>query len=69
MIRPILIHPDPRLKKVCDPVKGVDDAVRALMDDMLQTMYHAPGIGLAAPQVGVLSRIGVMDCAKGEDEE
>jgi len=68
MIRPILIHPDPRLKKVCDPVKGVDDAVRALMADMLQTMYDAPGIGLAAPQVGVLSRILVMDCAKGEDE-
>jgi len=69
MIRPILIHPDPRLKKVCDPVKAVDDSVRALMDDMLQTMYHAPGIGLAAPQIGVLSRVVVMDCAKGEDEE
>jgi peptide deformylase len=69
MIRPILIHPDPRLKKVCDPVSEVDDALRVLMDDMLQTMYDAPGIGLAAPQVGVLSRVIVMDCAKGEDEE
>ena len=69
MIRPILIHPDPRLKKVCDPVKGVDDALRALMDDMLGTMYDAPGIGLAAPQVGILARGVVMDCAKGEDEE
>jgi peptide deformylase len=69
MIRPIIIHPDPRLKKVCDPVKAVDDSVRALMEDMLMTMYHAPGIGLAAPQVGVLSRVVVMDCAKGEDEE
>jgi peptide deformylase len=68
MIRPILIHPDPRLKKVCDPVPEVDDAVRALMEDMLQTMYDAPGIGLAAPQVGVTSRILVMDCAKGEAE-
>ena len=69
MIRPILIHPDPRLKKVCDPVPAVDDAVRALMADMLQTMYDAPGIGLAAPQVGVLSRVIVIDCAKGEDEK
>jgi len=69
MIRPILIHPDPRLKKACPPVTEVDDAVRALMADMLQTMYDAPGIGLAAPQIGVLIRVLVMDCAKGEDEE
>ena len=68
MIRPILIHPDPRLKKACAPVTGVDDAVRALMADLLQTMYDAPGIGLAAPQVGVLRRVLVIDCAKGEDE-
>jgi len=68
MIRSILIHPDPRLKKTCAPVPGVDDAVRALMADMLQTMYDAPGIGLAAPQVGVMSRVIVVDCAKGEDE-
>jgi peptide deformylase len=68
MIRPILIHPDPRLKKVCDPVREVDDAVRALMADLLQTMYDAPGIGLAAPQVGVLRQVLVIDCAKGEDE-
>ncbi|MEL6775405.1 MAG: peptide deformylase [Pseudomonadota bacterium] len=69
MIRPILIHPDPRLKKVCDPVSGVDDGVRTLMADMLDTMYEAPGIGLAAPQVGVNARVIVMDCAprKGED--
>jgi len=68
MIRPILIHPDPRLKKVCDPVPEVDAAVRSLMAEMLETMYEAPGIGLAAPQIGVLSRIVVMDCAKGDDE-
>ena len=67
MIRPILIHPDPRLKKVCAPVAGVGDDVRALMADLLQTMYDAPGIGLAAPQVGVLSRVIVIDCAKGEE--
>ncbi|MCH8166989.1 MAG: peptide deformylase [Proteobacteria bacterium] len=69
MIRPILIHPDPRLKKVCAPVAGVDAAVRALMADLLQTMYGAPGIGLAAPQVGVLSRVLVIDCNTGEDDE
>ena len=67
MIRPILIHPDPRLKKVCAPVPEVDDGVRKLMADMLETMYDAPGIGLAAPQLGVLSRVIVMDCAKRED--
>ena len=65
-LRPILIHPDPRLKKVCDPVREVDDAARKLIDDMLETMYHAPGVGLAAPQVGVLARIFVMDVAKDE---
>ena len=69
MIRPILLHPDPRLKKVCDPVAEVDDALRQLMSDLLETMYDAPGIGLAAPQVGALARVIVMDCAKGEDEE
>ncbi len=69
MIRPILIHPDPRLKRRAEPVERVDDDVRALMDDMLETMYHAPGIGLAAPQLGVGRRVIVMDCAKGEDEE
>ncbi len=66
-VRPILIHPDPRLRKVCEPVEVVDDAVRALADDMLETMYDAPGVGLAAPQIGVLRRILVMDCA-GKDE-
>ena len=69
MLRPILIHPDPRLKKVCDPVPAVDEGVRALARDMFDTMYHAPGIGLAAPQVGVNARLIVMDCAKREDEE
>jgi peptide deformylase len=66
-LRPILIHPDPRLRKVADPVTGVDATVRALADDMLATMYDAPGIGLAAPQIGVMKRVFVMDCA-GKDE-
>ena len=68
MKRPILIHPDPRLKKVCTPVPDLSDDLRALAEDMLETMYDAPGIGLAAPQVGDLSRLIVMDCAKDENE-
>lgn len=66
-IRPILLHPDPRLKKVAAPVDEVTDTVRKLAEDMLQTMYDAPGIGLAAPQVGVSQRLLVMDCVKEED--
>jgi peptide deformylase len=65
---PILTAPDPLLKKISTPVKQVDDEVRRLMDDMLETMYHAPGIGLAAPQVGQLKRVIVLDLAR-EDEE
>ena len=67
MKRPILIHPDPRLKKVCAPVADISDSLRKLGDDMLETMYDAPGIGLAAPQIGVLDRVIVMDCVR-EDE-
>lgn len=65
---PILTAPDPRLKKIAKPVAAVDETVRKLMDDMLETMYQAPGIGLAAPQVGVLQRVIVLDLAR-EDEE
>lgn len=68
-IRPILIHPDPRLKKRADEVTEFDDALRVLGDDMLDTMYDAPGIGLAAPQIGVMARVFVMDCVKEEGEE
>ena len=67
-VREILIVPDPRLKLVSKPVEGVDDDLRALMDDMLETMYDAPGIGLAAIQVGVPKRVIVMDLTRGEDE-
>ena len=66
MKREILIHPDPRLKKVCAPVPDLSDELRELASDMLETMYAAPGIGLAAPQVGVLSRLIVLDCVKEE---
>ena len=67
MIRPILLHPDPRLKRVADPVAEITPEVRALALDMLATMYAAPGIGLAAPQVGVAIRLIVLDCEKGEE--
>ena len=67
MIRPILIHPDPRLKKLCDPVREITADLRKLAADMLDTMYDAPGIGLAAPQVGVTKRLIVMDCMKSPD--
>jgi peptide deformylase len=64
MIRDILIHPDPRLKKPCEPVAEVTAELAQLAADMLETMYDAPGVGLAAPQVGVMKRILVMDCIK-----
>ncbi|PRY21149.1 peptide deformylase [Aliiruegeria haliotis] len=63
-LRSILIHPDPRLKKVCEPVSDLSDELRSLSDDMLQTMYDAPGIGLAAPQIGVNTRLIVLDCVR-----
>jgi peptide deformylase len=53
---------------MCATLPDVDDCIRKLADDMLETMYDAPGIGLAAPQIGVLDRIIVMDCVKDEDE-
>jgi peptide deformylase len=66
-IRTILTVPDPVLKQVSKPVDAVTDETRALMDDMLETMYAAPGIGLAAVQIGEPVRVIVMDLAK-EDE-
>lgn len=63
-LKHILLHPDPRLKKVCDPIDDLSDDLRQLADDLLQTMYDAPGIGLAAPQVGVTRRLIVLDCVK-----
>jgi peptide deformylase len=67
-LRRILLHPDPRLRAPAKPVTSVDAALRRLAEDMLETMYDAPGIGLAAPQVGQGIRLVVMDCAKGEEE-
>jgi peptide deformylase len=69
-IREILTVPNPVLKQVSAPVERVDDDLRALMDEMLETMYDAPGIGLAAIQIGVPKRVIVMDLAReGEDKQ
>lgn len=64
----ILIYPDPRLHQVAKPVVRVDDATRKLVDDMAETMYHAPGIGLAAPQVDVPRRIMVVDASEERND-
>ena len=65
---PIITAPDPRLKGKAKSVVKVDVETRRLMDDMLETMYAAPGIGLAAPQVGVLKRVIVLDVARDGDK-
>lgn len=62
-IREILEYPDPRLRAVATPVERVDETIRRLVEDMAETMYAAPGVGLAAPQVGVPYRIFVIDTA------
>ena len=67
-VLPIITAPDRRLKLKCEPVEHVDAGIAKLMDDMLETMYLAPGVGLAAPQVGVPKRIIVVDTSKNEDE-
>lgn len=66
-IRPILIAPDPRLKVVSELVAAVDDEIQTLIDDLFETMYEAPGVGLAAPQVGVHRRVLVMDIAEKDE--
>jgi len=63
------LHPDPRLKKASEPVGDINDELRTLADDMLETMYDAPGIGLAAPQVGILQRVIVLDCIKDQEDK
>ena len=67
MIREILEYPDPRLREVAKPVADVTPEIRKLVDDMAETMYDAPGVGLAAPQIGENHRIFVIDVAE-EDE-
>ncbi len=67
--RKIIIEPDPILRKVSEPLEKVDNELRKLMDDMLETMYSAPGIGLAAVQIGILKRLIVIDIPKGEEKK
>lgn len=67
-VRPIIILPDPLLRVESTPVATVDAETRALVDDMFETMYDAPGIGLAAIQIGVAKRVVVLDTAKKEDD-
>ena len=66
----IIIHPDPRLKKVASPITNITDRIKQLSADMLEAMYEASGVGLAAPQVGITKRLVVMDCSnEGEKKE
>ena len=68
-LRNIVIEPDPILREKSSKLETVDDETRKLLDDMLQTMYEAPGIGLAAVQIGILRRLIVLDVSKKEDEK
>ena len=67
--RNIVIEPDPILRKKSVTLEKVDNDLRKLMDDMLETMYSAPGIGLAAVQIGILKRVIVIDISKGEEKK
>ena len=64
----ILVYPDPRLRTVAKPVKAVDESVQKLVDDMIETMYHSNGIGLAATQVNVHKQVIVMDISDSRDQ-
>ena len=67
--RKIVIEPDPILRKESEPIEKVDNDLRKLLDDMLETMYAAPGIGLAAVQVGILKRLIVIDISKDKEKK
>lgn len=67
-VLPILTHPDPRLRQKTKPVTVFDDKLQKLIDDLFDTMYDAPGVGLAANQCGVLLRLSVMDCSDAKTE-
>ena len=66
-VKPIQVVPNTVLRKVADPVETITDETRQLLDDMAQTMYEAPGIGLAGPQIGELKRLIVMDCSRDDE--
>ena len=67
-VREIITLPDKRLRLQSEPVKRVDSGIRKLVDDLLETMYDAPGIGLAAIQIGIAKRVVTMDLAKKDQE-
>ena len=69
MLKKIIIEPDPILRQKCKPLEKVDSNIKKLLDDMLETMYAAPGIGLAAIQIGILKRLVVIDISKEEEKK
>lgn len=68
-IRPILVIPDDKLRQKTERIEAIDTDLQTLIDDMFETMYAAPGIGLAAPQIGVMKRLTVIDVSKRDDEQ
>ncbi len=66
-VHKIVLLADPVLRQKASPIDRVDDGIRQLLDDMVETMYEAVGIGLAAPQIGISKRLMVMDCAKDDN--
>ncbi len=66
--RPYVMYPDPRLRAVATPVDAVTDEIRAIWDEMLRAMYAMPGVGLAAPQLGIGLRLAVLDCSGTQDQ-
>ena len=68
-LRKILIFPDPVLRKIAEPVDRIDESLKRLIGDMIETMHAAPGVGLAAPQVGVSQRVVVADPSAGENPD
>jgi len=68
MIRAFVPYPDKRLKTVCAPIDAVDDTVRGIWADMVETMDAMPGVGLAAPQIGVMLRLAVVDCSEARGQ-
>jgi peptide deformylase len=68
-ILPIRIYPDPVLRVKCAPIEDFDDELRTLVSDMIETMHAAPGVGLAAPQVGIEKRVAVVDTTVGKEPD
>lgn len=68
MIRAFVPYPDKRLKTICAPIEAVDDSVRAIWADMIETMDAMPGVGLAAPQIGEMLRLAVVDCSEARGQ-